>query len=72
MIGGYTGDCKVDDIKDFLNDMHCCNIRINKERMDKALAADAVKMPKGLTKEQKREFIIERAKACQARNQAMI
>ena len=43
-------------------------IRLDKDRMDKALAADAVKMPKGLTKEQKREFIIERAKACQAQN----
>ena len=63
MIGGYTGDCKTDDIKDFLNDMHCCNIRMDKERIDKALAADRVKMPKGLSRQQRHEFLINRAKA---------
>lgn len=63
MIGGYTGDCKVDGIKDFLNYMRCCNIRMDKKRMDKALAADRVKMPKGLSRQQRHEFLINRAKA---------
>ena len=64
MIGGYTGDC--DGKRFMLEDGCCCNIRINKERMDKALAANTVKIPKGLNREQMREFIVNLAKGIKA------
>ena len=40
-------------------------IRLDKARMDKALATDSVKMPTGLTREEKRAFLLGRAKQLQ-------
>ncbi len=36
-------------------------IRLDKKRMDKALAAKSVRMPRGLTKEQRHQFLLNRA-----------
>lgn len=38
-------------------------IILNKNRMDKATKANRVRMPKNLTKEQRHDFIVNRAKA---------
>lgn len=38
-------------------------IRLDKDRMDKAIKANRARMPRGLTKKQRHEFIMNRAKA---------
>nr|WP_312524061.1 hypothetical protein [Moraxella sp. CTOTU47724] len=40
-------------------------IRLDKERMDKALSTNSIKMPRGLTREEKRAFLLNRAKQLQ-------
>lgn len=40
-------------------------IKLDRERMDRAINANRVRMPKGLAREQRHQFLLERAKQLQ-------